>query len=72
MIYTELIKLQLIASIVEENDADIQEKIEEILLKSTNQLSEKFADFSNILSEQELDQFERNIEEGCGTNAFAK
>ena len=66
MIYTESKKLHLIEVLIKENNEDVLKKVENLLLSSTGKTSPKFIDFSNKLTGQELDEFERNIEEGCG------
>lgn len=65
MIYTESKKLHLIESLIKENNADVLQKVEKILLASSDKYSPKFADFSNTLSQKELEEFEKNIEDGC-------
>jgi hypothetical protein len=65
MIYTESKKLHLIASLINENNKDVLKKVEEILSKSVHKPNPKFVNFSNTLSAIELEEFERNIEDGC-------
>ena len=65
MIYTEAKKLHLITSLINETDDIVLKQVEEVLMRAALPPSKKFADFSNVLSADELDEFERNIEEGC-------
>ncbi|MDB5156820.1 MAG: hypothetical protein JWR50_1527 [Mucilaginibacter sp.] len=65
MIYTEAKKLHLISSLIRETNEDVLKKIENILMASPSTASEKFANFTNKLSKKELDEFEKNIEDGC-------
>ena len=65
MIYTESKKLHLIEVLLKEKDDEVLKQVEKVLTASTNKSSSKFNNFSNRLSEKELDEFERNIEDGC-------
>jgi hypothetical protein len=65
MIYTESKKLHLIEFLIKENDESVLIQIENILKAAQERPSAKFTNFSNTLSKEELDAFERNIEEGC-------
>jgi hypothetical protein len=65
MIYTESKKLHLIEFLIKENNEEVLKKVEKILMASTGNSSSKFANFSNKLNKQELEEFERNIEDGC-------
>jgi len=62
MIHTESKK---IAPDRVENDESVLAKIENILRTAKEKPSAKFANFSNTLSKEELDAFEKNIQEGC-------
>jgi hypothetical protein len=65
MIYTEIKKLDLISSLIRETDEEVLKKIENILKASPKKGLKRFANFSNSLTEQELVDFEKNIEDGC-------
>ena len=65
MIHAELKKLHLIEFLIKENNEDVLKKIEKLLTESTHRPASKFSNFSNKLSKKELDEFEKNIEEGC-------
>ena len=65
MIYTESKKLHLIEFLIKENNADVLKKVEKILTASSDRPSPKFANFSNKLNKEELEAFEKNIEDGC-------
>lgn len=65
MIYTESKKLNLISFLIKETNEDVLKKVEKILMASPTAPSEKFAKFSNKLSTKELEEFEKNIEDGC-------
>lgn len=65
MIHTELRKLNLIASLINENNESVLKEVEKVLLESTSKSSGNFLNFSNELSLEELNEFEKNIEDGC-------
>jgi len=65
MIHAESKKLHLIEFLIRENDESVLNKVENILMAGKEKISPKFADFSNTLSQEELDAFEHNIAEGC-------
>lgn len=65
MIRTEERKLQLIESLLKENNEDILKQIEKILQTDTKTNGQKFSDFHNQLTEEELEAFEKNIQDGC-------
>ncbi|AMR30714.1 hypothetical protein A0256_04405 [Mucilaginibacter sp. PAMC 26640] len=65
MIYTESKKLHLIESLIKEKDDAVLKEIENILTKSTDISMRKFGDFSNVLTQEELNEFEKNIRDGC-------
>ena len=65
MIYTESKKLRLIEFLIKENDATVLKKVENILAASSDKPSPKFVNFSNKLNNEELEAFEKNIEDGC-------
>lgn len=65
MIYTESKKLNLISFLIKETNEDVLKKVEKILMSSPTAPSKKFVSFSNKLTSKELEEFERNIEEGC-------
>lgn len=65
MLYTESKKRRLAEVLIKENNEDVLKKVEEILLASKVNSSSKLSNFSNKLTKEELDEFERNIEEGC-------
>jgi hypothetical protein len=65
MIYTESKKLNLISFLIKETNEDVLKKVEKILMASPTAPSEKFVNFSNKLTNKELEEFEKNIEEGC-------
>ncbi len=65
MIYTETKKLDLISSLIKETDDEILSKVEKLLKSSPKKHSAKFINFSNELTAQELEEFEKNIQEGC-------
>jgi hypothetical protein len=65
MIYTEAKKLRLIEVLIKENNDEVLKKIEKILIAPTLTSSAKFANFSNKLTNLELEKLERNIEDGC-------
>ena len=65
MIYAESKKLHLIEFLIKENNVEVLKKVEQILMASTDKSLSKFVNFSNKLNKQELEEFERNIEEGC-------
>jgi len=65
MIYSESKKRHLIEVLLKVNNDEVLEKVEKILSGSINKPAPKFSSFSNKLSDQELAEFERNIEDGC-------
>ena len=65
MIYTESRKLNIIASLIKENNEAVLKEVESILIKSTSGSSGKFKNFLTTLTSEELDEFEKNIKEGC-------
>jgi hypothetical protein len=65
MIYTEAKKLRLIEVLIKENDDEVLKKVEKILITPTLTSSAKFANFSNKLTDLELEELEKNIEDGC-------
>lgn len=65
MIHAESRKLHLIEFLIKENDDAVLKKIENLLTASKDKSSAKFGAFKNSLSKEELDAFERNIDDGC-------
>ncbi|TFF33699.1 hypothetical protein [Mucilaginibacter psychrotolerans] len=65
MISTEVKKLHLIESLIKENNEIVLREIEKILAASNHGPKNTIGNFVNVLSSEELDAFERNIEEGC-------
>lgn len=65
MIYTEAKKLRLIEVLIKENNDEVLKKVEKILAPSASKSSAKFVNFSNKLTARELDDLEKNIEDGC-------
>ncbi|MDP9048655.1 MAG: hypothetical protein M3N14_10995 [Bacteroidota bacterium] len=65
MIYTEAKKLRLIEVLIKENNDEVLKKVEKILTAPASTPSVKFANFSNKLSRLELEELEKNIEDGC-------
>ncbi len=65
MIHAESKKLHLIEFLIKENDESVLIKIENILKAAQEKPSAKFTNFSNTLSKEELDAFERNILADC-------
>lgn len=65
MIHAESRKLHLIEFLIKENDESILSKVEAILTAAKSKTASNFSSFSNILSKEELDAFDRNISDGC-------
>lgn len=65
MLYPESKKLDLIKSLINETNEDVLNTVEKILSGKSDFRPSKFRDFSNTLTEEELDAFEKNIENGC-------
>ena len=65
MIHAESRKLHLIEFLIKENDEAVLNKIENLLTAAKNRSASKFNAFKNNLSKEELDAFERNINDGC-------
>jgi hypothetical protein len=64
MIHAESKKLHLIEFLIKEDDEAVLNKIETILTAAKEKPA-GFESFSNNLSKEELDAFERNIDDGC-------
>jgi Txe/YoeB family toxin of Txe-Axe toxin-antitoxin module len=65
MIHAESKKLHLIEFLIKEDDEAVLNKIETILTAAKEKPVSGFDSFSNNLSKEELDAFERNIDDGC-------
>jgi len=65
MIHAESKKLHLIEFLIKEDDEAVLNKIETILTAAKEKSISGFDSFSNNLSKEELDAFERNIDDGC-------
>jgi hypothetical protein len=65
MVYSASMKLHLIETLIKENNIQVLKKAEKILIASGLVPTSKFTAFSNKLSAEELDAFEKNIEDGC-------
>ena len=65
MIHAESKKLHLIEFLIKEDDEAVLNKIETILTAAKEKHVSRFDSFSNNLSKEELDAFERNIDDGC-------
>ena len=65
MIHAESRKLHLIEFLIKENDEAVLAKIENLLTAAKDKSVSKFSAFKNSLSKEELDAFERNINDGC-------
>ena len=63
--HAETIKLNIIASLINENDEAVLKDVEKILTNSKSWPASKFENFSNALSESELNDFEQIIKDGC-------
>jgi hypothetical protein len=65
--YAEAKKLHLIEELLKVDNDTILVEIETVLAKSKAQLprSKSFRDFKSTLTLEEVDELERNIEEGC-------
>lgn len=60
-------KLHLIEALLTEKDEKILSGIESLLARNDMKLAEKksFADFAGTLTDEEADEWLKNIEEGC-------
>ncbi len=65
--YSEAKKLHLIEELLKVESDTILAEVEMVLAKSKTQLphSKSFQDFTGTLSLEEVNELERNIEEGC-------
>ena len=65
--YAEAKKLHLIEELLKVDSDTILAELETVLAKSNSQLprSNSFKDFQVTLTLEEVDELERNIEEGC-------
>jgi len=65
--YAETRKLYLIEELLKLNNDALLNEIETILGKSNTAISQRrnFTDFAGMISLEEADELERNIEDGC-------
>ena len=65
--YAEAKKLQLIEELLKVDSDTVLAELETVLTKSKTQLprSKNFQDFTSTLTLEEVNELERNIEEGC-------
>jgi len=65
--YAEVKKLHLIEQLLKVDSDTILTELEKVLTKSKPQLprSKSFQDFTSTLTIEEVNELERNIEEGC-------
>jgi hypothetical protein len=65
--YAETKKLHLIEELLKVDNDTVLAEVEKVLAKSKSQLpgSNRFRNFSGTLSLEEVNELERNIEEGC-------
>jgi hypothetical protein len=65
--YAEAKKLHLIEELLKVDSDTILAELETVLTKSRTQLphSKSFQDFTSMLTLEEVNELERNIEEGC-------
>jgi hypothetical protein len=63
--YAETKKLHIIEEVLKVNNDAILIELENVLSRSTTVTKNRFTDMADLLSAEEVDEFERNINEGC-------
>jgi len=65
--YSDTKKISIIEAVLKIEDEDILNEVQAVLAKSGNKtiIEKSFVDFTNSFTEEEAEEFEKIIEEGC-------